>query len=384
MFHKNLIAGLKEDYPDAQLPTQESIEHLFSPHQVEIEKHQIHFIQSFIHDFFHLSRTDSYQNFISKDKKPKASKNNAVLMAYDFHINEAGTPKLIEVNTNASGFPFVCQLYKQQGLKNYEEALASLKKSFLSDISHSKSEKPYIVITDEDLENQKMNSEFYIYQNLIRSYGFVVEVFDFTDLQYSDGRLRDPNGKAIDFIYNRYCDFFLDEERSHHLLKAYTEQSTLFSPNPWEYYLLADKERMVELTQTDFLKDNDSLSLRQGFLKSYDIKNFESLEQLLSQRKKLFFKPKNSHGGKSTYSGKSASKKIIERFWNDGGLAQELCPAPTVMLTTGNEELSWKYDIRAYAFKDEMQLLCARLYRGQVTNFNTKGGGFAPLVVKTI
>jgi hypothetical protein len=38
-------------------------------------------------------------------------------------------------------------------------------------------------------------------------------------------------------------------------------------------------------------------------------------------------------------------------------------------------------DIRAYVYNGEIQLLAARLYQGQTTNFRTQGGGFAPVFV---
>jgi hypothetical protein len=40
-----------------------------------------------------------------------------------------------------------------------------------------------------------------------------------------------------------------------------------------------------------------------------------------------------------------------------------------------------KFDVRAYAYAGRVQLLAARIYAGQTTNFRTAGGGFAPVVV---
>jgi len=40
-----------------------------------------------------------------------------------------------------------------------------------------------------------------------------------------------------------------------------------------------------------------------------------------------------------------------------------------------------KFDVRAYAYDGKIQLLAARMYSGQTTNFRTSGGGFAPVVV---
>jgi hypothetical protein len=40
-----------------------------------------------------------------------------------------------------------------------------------------------------------------------------------------------------------------------------------------------------------------------------------------------------------------------------------------------------KFDIRAYSYAGHVQVLAARLYSGQTTNFRTEGGGFASVVV---
>ncbi|WP_284155270.1 hypothetical protein [Sulfuricystis multivorans] len=40
-----------------------------------------------------------------------------------------------------------------------------------------------------------------------------------------------------------------------------------------------------------------------------------------------------------------------------------------------------KLDVRAYAYAGQVQLLAARLYAGQTTNFRTPGSGFAPVFV---
>jgi hypothetical protein len=38
-----------------------------------------------------------------------------------------------------------------------------------------------------------------------------------------------------------------------------------------------------------------------------------------------------------------------------------------------------KTDVRLFTYDGEILLIAARLYEGQVTNFRTPGGGFAPV-----
>ena len=40
-----------------------------------------------------------------------------------------------------------------------------------------------------------------------------------------------------------------------------------------------------------------------------------------------------------------------------------------------------KLDLRAYSYRGDVQLLAARTWTGQTTNFRTPGGGFSPVVV---
>jgi hypothetical protein len=45
---------------------------------------------------------------------------------------------------------------------------------------------------------------------------------------------------------------------------------------------------------------------------------------------------------------------------------------------TGPER--FKVDLRHFAYDGHTQLLAARLYQGQTTNFRSPGGGFAPVL----
>jgi hypothetical protein len=51
------------------------------------------------------------------------------------------------------------------------------------------------------------------------------------------------------------------------------------------------------------------------------------------------------------------------------------------MMAKGDTALVLKFDVRNYVCNGQVQLLAARLYQGQTTNFRTPGGGFAPVYV---
>jgi hypothetical protein len=44
------------------------------------------------------------------------------------------------------------------------------------------------------------------------------------------------------------------------------------------------------------------------------------------------------------------------------------------------EAVALKADLRNYVYAGQVQLVAARLWAGQTTNFRTPGGGFAPVL----
>ncbi|MDQ5903241.1 MAG: hypothetical protein QG672_830, partial [Pseudomonadota bacterium] len=62
-----------------------------------------------------------------------------------------------------------------------------------------------------------------------------------------------------------------------------------------------------------------------------------------------------------------------------GYIAQALVPPSERRLQVAGEPQQFKLDLRNYAYAGKVQLVVARLYQGQTTNFRTPGGGFAPV-----
>lgn len=89
-----------------------------------------------------------------------------------------------------------------------------------------------------------------------------------------------------------------------------------------------------------------------------------------SERRHLFFKPVLGHGGKGAYRGDKISRATWEGLDPARMVVQQLVPPPVV-------ENGFKVDIRAYALRGQVLAFGARLYRGQVTNFRSDGGGLA-------
>ncbi|RME14641.1 MAG: hypothetical protein D6797_08335, partial [Bdellovibrio sp.] len=228
---------------------------------------------------------------------------------------------------------------------------------------------------------QKMFFEFLMYQDLFHSWGWESEIADVTEIK-KDGDQLVFKKKAVGFIYNRYCDFLLNKTESALLRQAYVNQWATFSPNPREYLLLADKMRLVNWSDESFLKFLPISSEDMNFFKSVVpetrlLSDSRYQEEIIKNKRKYFFKPQRSHGGKSVYRGKNITQKNLERLLKEPTIAQKNIPPPTITL----EDKSLKWDLRVYAYKDEVQCCVARIYEGQLTNFNSPLGGFALIKV---
>jgi hypothetical protein len=104
-------------------------------------------------------------------------------------------------------------------------------------------------------------------------------------------------------------------------------------------------------------------------------------EQLWQQRKQLFFKPLTGYGSKGTYRGDRITHKVFNEVVNHDYIAQAFAPPSERYLDIDGATKIFKVDLRNYVYRGEVQLLTARLYQGQTTNFRTDGGGFSPVAV---
>ena len=100
-------------------------------------------------------------------------------------------------------------------------------------------------------------------------------------------------------------------------------------------------------------------------------------DELWAHRRQLFFKPAHGFGSRGTYKGAKLTKKTWSSILQAEYVAQELIPPSERLVITDGADRSMKVDVRCYVYRGEVQLLGARLYQGQTTNFRTGGGGLA-------
>lgn len=380
-FFETLAENIKNALPfGVPMPDHAQLSYVFSPEKIHVPRQALASVEKAVEALYSLAHQKKYAEVLGIPEAPKSATPSSVLMAYDFHIDESGKLSLIEINTNASGYFLSALLYEALGMRPMrEEPLNVLWESFLAEWKsfNPKEEKPTrIAIVDDQIEKQNMQLEFHLYKNWFERRGWRSGLAEVSRLQFARASLMDEHRKQIDFVYNRWTDFLFTDPKSAALKAAYEEGAACISPHPHEYLLLADKQRLIDLSQADVrgklgLSSEQVAALDAVLIPTYEVRKTDP-DWLWTNRKKLFFKPKRSFGGKATYRGMSISKKAFEDVLKGDFIAQEYRPAPIY-------KDNWKYDLRFYVYQDQIQLAIARLYQGQVTNFSTSGGGFAAI-----
>ena len=325
----------------------------------------------------------------------RASAAAGVFMGFDFHLSDAG-PQIIEINTNAGGgFLNAALLSAQTACCNANgsapaQVQPQLDAEFVAmfrrewQLARGDSPLRVIAIVDENPRAQFLYPEFLIAQNLLQSAGIKTLIVDSSELEFSHWQLRYKE-QVIDLVYNRLTDFSLSHAGNNALRVAYEENAVVLTPDPFHHAIYADKRNLALLS--------DATQLAAAGATAADINTLVAgipqtclvtagnAEQLWQTRKHLFFKPSVGYGSKAAYRGDKITKRVWEDILRGDYVAQQQVPPSERGIIVDDQKQHLKMDIRAYVYAGEIQLVAARLYQGQTTNFRTQGGGFAPVFV---
>ncbi len=335
---------------------------LFSPFSIELPQELLTKVKTFAHEIYQLKETVEFQNQIpSQVDLNQFPRTPSLFTCLDFHYTEETGLKLIEINTNASLYlPFCLIKYGNQALVS--EEMQTLLTSFKTTFLNSKE----ISILDLDPKKEGLYFEFLILRDWLIQNGYQSNIISLDE--YPD--------KAYDCIYNRYTDFYFSNESSNKLLVDYLSGKRIFSPNPREYHLLANKKRL-DLLRKSLMSLNPELA--KLIPETLLFNEFQDKEDVWNHRKKYFFKPSQSFGSKGVFRGKSVSRKAFDNFFRPDFIAQEYCPPGKVTFQLNDDPITMKFDLRFYVFDGEVQNYGARLYQGQTTNMRTTHGGLAAI-----
>ncbi|HEY0665346.1 MAG TPA: hypothetical protein VGD24_04730, partial [Gallionella sp.] len=181
-------------------------------------------------------------------------------------------------------------------------------------------------------------------------------------------------------IYNRLTDF--DLQRYPDIRAAWENSRLVLTPGPAHYLRYADKHRLVQFCDAAWLRSRgvsqvgiDALALG---VPQTRLVRAEDAAQWWAERKQWFFKPVSGYGSKGAYRGDKLTKRVFEEIMQTDYIAQRLAlPGERMAPVADADPQLLKYDVRCYVYAGKVQLVAARLYQGQTTNFRTPGGGFS-------
>jgi hypothetical protein len=320
------------------------------------------------------------------------SGSGGAFLGFDFHLSPDG-PKLIEINTNAGGGFLAAMLGEAalaccgtavrqgQGHPTFEQRVIDMlveewRRAGRSGRPHA------IAIVDEAPQSQYLYPEFLLAQSTLGRAGIAAVIASPDALQLRGGVLY-ARDQPVDLVYNRLTDFALDAPAHRTLRGAYLGGIAVVTPNPRAHALSADKRLLGILGDAAWLRaaglDPELAGTLGEVVPATATVRSEDGARLWQGRRKLFFKPFAGHGSRGAYRGDKLTRRVFEEILRGGYVAQALVPPGERIPVEDGDPL--KFDVRNFAYGGEVQLLAARLWQGQTTNFRSEGGGFAPVIV---
>ena len=316
-----------------------------------------------------------------------------VFFGYDFHLTNDG-PKLIEINSNAGGALLLLHVaHAQQACCDEVEdyvvgrvTLATLEQDLIAmfreelQLQFSGRELRRIAIVDENPTEQFLGPEFSLFKRVFERHGIDAAVVGPDEFTLCSGELH-AQGRAVDLVYNRLTDFYLQSPACAVLHQAYRDGAAVFTPGPYAHALYANKQNLTVFSDPNLLSQMGADPKNVGILSDGIPKTVmvseENADSLWANRRRLFFKPNWGFGSKGTYRGSKLTRGKWQSILDSDYIAQKLVSPSERILIVDGDRRALKLDVRCYVYDGEVQLLGARMYRGQTTNFRTDGGGLA-------
>ncbi len=368
---------------------------------IAVEPDAFETIRRTIAALFRIAHLDAYQARVDAgaDAVPRhRPPNHAVFMGYDFHLTTDG-PRLIEVNTNAGGAllnglhtaslcppePLACLCADLVPLDTMRDRLL---RTFRAEFAAARPGASFtrVAIADDRPEQQFLRAEFALFRESFRGVGIAAEVCDVRALERRPGAGLSLRGEPVDLVYLRDTDWRLEDPRSAAIREAYLADEGVVTPSPREHHLLAHKARLELFSSASLLRELGATPAEIALLGDVVPETVPldtlGIDTAWRTRRDWVFKPGASHASRAVYRGDKISRHKLDEIAAIGGfLAQRRIEPGALEVATLAGPRRMKFDVRAYAYRDEILLLGARVYEGQVTNFRTAGGGFSAICV---
>jgi hypothetical protein len=319
------------------------------------------FIKSRVWYFPDLLDAADKNDSLLRDELPKNG--GALMMGFDFHLTEAG-PKLIEINTNAGGLATVFSF-------SSEDESSFLKVKFVGAVREEfeRFRGPgavlkTVAIVDDNAKDQKMFAETSHFASVLKAFGMDARVCSPEELTINpETKVLEflEDGKCVDFLYNRLCDFLMREPLHAHIRESAVAGKVVLSPHPALYVRAADKRRLIDLCKKDAAECK--VVPKTFMLGDKDLVFWQE------HKKDYVFKPAQSFGSRGVYRGASISRNKIATLPPDT-IVQEDC-APPVSTDDGT-----KFDLRVYTSDTMLLGLCSRHFELSIMEMRSGKSGF--------
>jgi hypothetical protein len=244
-----------------------------------------------------------------------------------------------------------------------------------------------VAIVDDNPGGQYLYPEMRLFERMFARFGAESVIADARELIWREGRLW-YGARPVELVYNRLTDFYLEAPAHLALRAAYKAGAVVLTPHPRAHALYADKRNLVTLSDDSTLAalgvPAEARAILVAGVPRTESVTPERAEALWTERRKLFFKPAAGYGSKAAYRGDKLTRRVWQEILQSNYVAQALVTPSERRLEVDSAETDLKLDVRAYVYGGAIQLVAARLYEGQTTNFRTPGGGFAPVFVVTV
>lgn len=374
----------------------ESRPHLFASTAVFIDEVQLRDMEAQASAIEAAAASPSFRRLVAERANPPTAPfdTRGLFLGFDFHLSPEG-PKLIEVNTNAGG-AFLVERF-ERAVRAKEEScreapfgtiypvggciVRTLKKEFA--LARPEHTLRRVAIVDEQPTEQFLYPDMLLAAEELELQGIEAVICDPRVLALRDGFLW-ADGKEIDLVYNRSCDFLLEDPENRVLSDALQQGAAVVSPAPLHHALYADKRNLVTWTDADW-QDLSGLpgdvTGTLGKLPETVLVTGDSAEHLWAKRKQYFFKPYAGFGSRAVYRGDKLTKRVWQDIIAGGYVAQKRVDPPLRALAEPSNIDALKFDIRLFRYAGKTELVSARIYQGQTTNLRTPGGGLGAVFV---
>ncbi|MDO8934270.1 MAG: hypothetical protein Q7U97_17915 [Rhodocyclaceae bacterium] len=396
---ERLKAELEHESPGFYAAVMEGRPHLFSDAMVFVGGRDARRMAELVAAIESVVALPAYRAHVSAWAPPIAQaerKSRGVFLGYDFHLDPAG-PRLIEINTNAGGGLLNAILARAQqaccddvkaqlpGSLGDDTPEHLFMEMFRAEWRAERGDTPLrsIAIVDDAPQTQYLHPEFVLFQRLFARHGITAVICDPRDLMLCHNSLW-VDETRIDLVYNRLTDFALADPANAVLRQAHLDDAAVVTPHPRAHALYADKRNLVALSDAALLTawgvPAETRALLAAGIPRTELVRADQGDDFWARRKQLFFKPAAGFGSRATYRGDKITKRVFEEVLAGNYIAQALVPPSSRRLAVGGETVDLKLDLRCYVYASHVQLVAARLWQGQTTNFRTPGGGFAPVL----